>query len=91
MKGGVCIFVCNNLKFIKIDLNKFSNDQDIEACAVKLPHTIYYNCILSVYRASTGNFTHFLDKLETILNLFHNTNIHIIICGHININYLVGN
>lgn len=32
-KRRICIH--NNLNFINIDLDKFSKDQDIEACAVK--------------------------------------------------------
>jgi len=35
-KGGACIFVHNSLSFVGTDLNKFSNDQDIEACAIRI-------------------------------------------------------
>jgi hypothetical protein len=34
-KGGVCIFVHNGLDLIYTDLEKFSNDQDTEACAIE--------------------------------------------------------
>jgi hypothetical protein len=46
-------------------------------------------CILSIYTAPSGNFAHFLDKLEMILNLLHSNNTQIIICG--DIKYLVEN
>jgi len=35
-KRGICSFVHNNLNFINRDLDKFSTDQYIEACAVKI-------------------------------------------------------
>jgi hypothetical protein len=53
-----------------VDLRKFSFDQDIAVCAVKLSDDTSYNIsILSTYTASSGNFVHFLNKLEMILNL----------------------
>ena len=89
--GGVCIFVNKNLNFINDDLRKFSHEQDIEAGAVKLSVNSLNICILSIYRASSGNFVHFLDKLEMILNLLHSNSTQLIICGDINKKYLVEN
>ena len=76
---------------MNVDLRKFSCEQDTEAGAVKLTVNSPNICILSIYRASSVNFTHFLDKLEMILNLLHSNNTQLIICGDININYLVEN
>ena len=73
------------------DLSKFSHKQNIEAGAVKLSVNSLSICILSIYRVPSGNFAHFLDKLDTILNLIHSNNTQLIICGDININYLVEN
>ena len=89
--GGMCIFVNKNLNFMNVDLRKFSHKQDIEAGAVKLSVNSLNICILSIYRTPSGNFAHFLDKLEMILNLLHSNNTQLIICGDININYLVEN
>jgi len=89
--GGIRIFVNKNLNFMNIDLRKFSYEQDIEAGAVKLSVNSLNICILSVYRAPTGNFAHFFDKLEMILNLLYSYNTQLIICGAINVNYLVAN
>jgi hypothetical protein len=55
--------------------------------AVKLHHHINNICILTVYRAPTGNFTCFLNSLETILNKLYTKSINIILCD-VNINYL---
>jgi exonuclease III len=89
--GGICIFVNKKLNFMNVELRKFSHKQDIEAGAVKLSVNSLTICILSIYRAPSGNFAHFLDKLEMILNLLHSNNTQLIICGEININYLVEN
>jgi exonuclease III len=89
--GGICIFVKENLNFMNVDLRKFSHEQDIEAGAVKLSVNSLNICIFSIYRTPSGNFVHFFDKLEMILNLLHSNNTQLIICGDININYLVEN
>jgi hypothetical protein len=66
--GDVCIFVNKNLNFKNVDIEKFLHEQDIEAGAVKLSVNSLNVCILSIYRAPSGNFAFFLDKLEMILN-----------------------
>jgi hypothetical protein len=60
-----------------MNLNEFSNDQDIEACAV----TLYNVCILSIYRAHTRKFTLFINKLDTTLTSLYITNLQFIICS----------
>ena len=86
--GGVSIFVHETLSFTTIDLSEFCNDQDIEICAVNSHFSSSNYCILSVYRSPSGNFTHFLSSLDTILNRLYNNMLNIIICGDFNINYL---
>jgi exonuclease III len=76
---------------MNVYLRKFSYEQDIEADTVKLSVNSLNICILSIYRAPSGSFAHFLDKLEMILNLLHSNNTQLIICGDINISYLVEN
>jgi hypothetical protein len=89
--GGVCIFVNKNLNFMNIDLEKFSHERDIEVGAVKIIVNSANICILSIYRAPSGNFSLFLDKLEMVPKLLHRNNTQLIICGYLNINYLVEN
>jgi hypothetical protein len=57
--GGVSIFAHQILQCSPIDLEEFCTDQEIEVCAVKLHHHINNICILTVYRAPTGNYTYF--------------------------------
>jgi exonuclease III len=87
-KGGVSIFV-KNLKFTKTNLEDYCKDQDLEACALKLDSTFYNICILTLYRAPSGNFDHFLNRLENILNVLHSPKAEFVICGDINVNYLI--
>ena len=44
---------------------------------------------MTIYRVPTGNFEIFLNKLDTILSTLYKTDLKLIICGDININYLV--
>jgi len=76
---------------MNVNLRKFSHEEDIEAGTVKLFVNSLNIFILSIYRAPSGNFAHFLDKLEMILNLLQSNNTQIIICGDININDLLNN
>jgi hypothetical protein len=45
-------------------------------------------CILSVYRALTGNFKLFLNYLHTSLKLLYKTDMDFIVCGDMNTDYL---
>jgi hypothetical protein len=42
-------------------------------------------------KCTTTNFTLFLSKLESILNLFFRNNTKLVLCGDINVNYLTDN
>ena len=85
-KGGVAIFVHNSLVFSNIDTEQHCIDQDIEICAVKLPFGATNICVLTLYRAPSGNFDIFLLKLDSILQSLYSPNLHFIICGDKNIN-----
>jgi hypothetical protein len=89
--GGVCIFAHNILSFAGTDLEKFSNDRNIEACAIRLLFNSYNICILTIYRAPTGNFTCFIKKFGAILCSLYTLNTQFIIRGDINVSYLVYN
>jgi hypothetical protein len=88
LKGGVCIYVLKNLNFTTVNLKACCSDNDIEICAVKLHSIFSHICVFSIYRSPTGNFTHFLYKVDIILKSLLNSKIKVIICGDVNINYL---
>jgi exonuclease III len=90
-KGGVSIFIKKNLKFNQINIMNHCNEQDIECCVVQLESkfsNMYVLAIYSQYRAPTGDFELFLNKLESITNYLYKPKAEFVICGDININYL---
>jgi len=87
--GTVRIFIHESIQFINVSLIKFSKEKDLEIRAVKLHLSAYTICIVAIYRSPSRNFQHFLNNFETILNLIYSNSIEIIICGDININYLM--
>jgi hypothetical protein len=64
-------------------------EQDIEVCALNLELIPSNIKIMTIYRAPSGNFEIFLNKLDTILSTLYKTDLKLVICGDININYLV--
>jgi exonuclease III len=84
----VSISILDTLTCSNINLLKYSKEQDLEICAIKL-HTQENNIIiLCLYRAPSGNFGNFLNTMDKILNLLHKLKTEFIICGDININYM---
>jgi hypothetical protein len=61
--------VCTSLKYVKIDLEKYCKDKDFEVrvCAIKFHFNTKNACIITIYRAQSGNFDLFISKLGTIL------------------------
>jgi hypothetical protein len=60
-KGGVCIYLQNNLMFVNIDLAKYCIDKHFEVCAVKVKLDSKRFCIITIYRAPIGNIVIFLQ------------------------------
>jgi len=61
----------------------------LEICAAKLHLPSYEICVITIYRSPFSNYQYFIDKLETILSMLYSNSVQIIICGDININYLI--
>jgi hypothetical protein len=59
-------FVHKKLKFSNVTLNEFCKEQELEVCAVKLQFPFGIICILSIYRAPSGNFSYFLNSLDAV-------------------------
>ena len=91
LKGGVSIFVYRNLKYNTINIEEYNIDKDNEACAIQMDSTFNKLCILTIYRSTRGDFTNFLKRLDLILQKLYNNKYNIIICGDVNVNYLMDN
>ena len=48
-KGGVCILVQENLRYVSINLAKYSKDKDFEVCAIKIYLNTKKVCIIAIY------------------------------------------
>jgi hypothetical protein len=84
----VAIFIHQFYQYEPINLEEFCIEQIIEVCAIKLYHPNDNICILTIYRAPSGNYIHFLNVLEAILNRIYTKSKNLILCRDININYL---
>jgi len=91
LKGGVTIFVYRNLKYNTINIDEYNIDKDIEACAIQLYTTFNKLCILAICRSPRGDFTNFLKRLDLILQKLYINKYNIVICGDVNVNYLIDN
>jgi len=88
---GVCIFIQDNMHYTNINMDKYSNEKNIEICAVKFHILSCIIIIITVYTSPTGNIANFLNNLEAALNQVYNNTVDIILCGDFNINYLNDN
>lgn len=65
LRGGVAIFVREDVNFIELDINGFCSELNFEVAAVLLEDL---NTILvSIYRSPSGDSNVFLDKMEHLL------------------------
>ena len=86
-KGGVCIFAQNGLECSKIGVKKCCEDQDNEICMLNFNTTFYRLHIMAAYRAPTGDFKLFLNRLDDSIKSIYKTNLNLIVSGDINIDY----
>jgi len=63
----------------------------IEVCVLKLKSTFFNVCIMAVYRAPTGNFNLFLNRLDDITKTLYKVDLKLVVCGELNIDYLTNN
>jgi exonuclease III len=90
-RGRVCIFIQKGLEYSKINVNKYCKDQDIEICFLNLKTISFSFHLMAVYRAPTGNFNLFLNRLDDSLKSIYRANLNLVLCGDINIDYLTEN
>ena len=100
--GPSCVYnLCSGLRRIRsqyfadksnltnMNLNGLCKEKDLEICAVKSHLPSHEICVITIYRSPSGNYQYFIDKVETILNMIYSNSVEIIMCGDININYLI--
>jgi len=89
---GTSMHICaRKFKVCKNWPRKYCKDKYFEVCAIKIHFNAKSACIIAIYRAPSGNFDLFISKLDTILRKLYTVSTEYIICGDINIDYLVDN
>jgi hypothetical protein len=89
--GEVVMYMHNSLKFTVPDLCKYGKEKDIEICGVKLNVSSSIVYVITIYKSLVGDFNYFLQNLDKVLQSLYAPVSRIIICGDININYLIEN
>jgi hypothetical protein len=63
-RGGVCIFIRKYICYNRIYVSHYCEEKNIEICAVQIEVVrLFHVIIICVYRAPSGNFSHFLRLL----------------------------
>jgi hypothetical protein len=83
------MFIQKYFSLSVVSIEKFCKDKELEACALRLDFLPFEVCIITVYRSPNGNFQYFIKRLENITNKIYKHDVQLIICGDININYLI--
>ena len=68
---GVCIYIHESLQFSNINVHKFCNEKDFEACAIKLHLSCCTIGIVSIHRSPSRNLEYFLNKLLLEFQYYH--------------------
>jgi hypothetical protein len=66
-------------------------EQVLEICAVQLETKTSEVIMLSLYRASSGDFSQFVERLDVTLKYLYNPRSEYLIFGDISIDYLIEN
>ena len=87
--GGVCNFIHKALKLSTINLHEFCKHKDSEVCTILLELSYTKILVITVYKLPASDFQLFLKILEVIIKKFFQSNLKLIICRDINVNYLI--
>lgn len=90
-RGGVAIYLRDDVSFRRIDLTDFCVELDIEVCAVSCDIRGFKVVILNCYRSPDGDVSVFLEKLEQVLDKTYYPNSNMIVCGDFNFDSLCSN
>jgi len=78
-----------NIQFTTIDLLKFCRERIFEICAIEVNSKSKKIIVGCIYRSPSGDVAQFLKSLEDTLSYLYKFSITIILCGDLNINYIL--
>jgi len=85
-RWGTCIFIRADLPCITLDVYQFYVEF-IELCHVRINVSDAHFIVICIYGSSAGNFSHFLKLLDATLK--HKQKMEFLLCGDLNVNYLI--
>lgn len=83
--GGVGIYVRNNIKYMDLNITRFSEEIHCEAAGIFLASEGIQ--LITLYRSPNGDFNRFLEIISQILN-FINISDNIVLTGDFNVHFL---
>ena len=87
-KGGVCIYVRNDVAFNCLDLSKYCKEKILEICAVQIENIGKRMVVICLYTSLSGDFKQFLKLLDLAFLSLNNPYMEVLICGDFNVDYL---
>ena len=88
-KGGVCIMTRHNIQFATIDLFSFCIERIFEICEIEVNSKNKKIIVGCIYRSPSGDIVQFLELLEDTLSYLYKRSGSLILCGDLNINFLL--
>jgi hypothetical protein len=58
-------------------------------CTIRLELSYTKTLVITVYRSPSGDFQLFLNRVEVIIKKFLQSDLKLMICGDVNVNYVI--
>lgn len=84
LKGGVAIWVKQQIDVVEIDLSKYCIEQDFEICAVSYEINKCKFVIANCYRSPSGNVDIFFTQFKLVIEYIFKPSVHYTVCGDFN-------
>jgi len=66
-KGGVCIYICNDICFHHLYFSNYCKEEILAICAVQIETTDKRTIVICMHRSPSDDFNHFLRLLDMAL------------------------
>jgi len=87
--GTVCIYIRTDNVYSTLDVSQNCTEKYIQLCVAQINSKYCHIVIICIYRSPTGKYSQFLNLLDATLKHLHIPNTKFLICGNINVNYLL--
>jgi len=87
--GSVCIYIRTDTEYSIFDVSQNCIEKYLELCVAQINSKYCHIVTICIYRSPTRKCSPFLNLLDATLKHLHIPNTKFLICGDININYLL--